>query len=275
LVQSAIELALILRERINTHPGISRFFRVLTPEQLIPIEYRSSGFAGYREARTDWKRMDTAWEDDEFCLDPTRVTVFVGATGMEGDALKKLLIEQHDIQVNKTSRNTLLFMTHIGTTRGAVAHLIDVLAKISDELAATIESEDRHRAARRQVTVEGLTSRMPPLPNFSSFHDAFRDVEHPTREGDLRTAFTLASNTDLVKCVPLDADLRAALDAGTVLVSASFVTPYPPGFPILVPGQVLSSEIVDYLSAVDVKEIHGYDPELGLRLFTDEALGAL
>jgi arginine decarboxylase len=274
LVQSAIELALILRERINTHPGISRFFRVLTPEQLIPSEHRASGFAAYREARTDWKRMETAWEEDEFCLDPTRVTVFVGATGIEGDAFKKLLIEEHDIQVNKTSRNTILFMTHIGTTRGAVAHLIDVLAKIADELAATIESEDGHRAARRQARVEGLTSRMPPLPNFSAFHDAFRDLDRPSAEGDLRAAFTLASKSNLVKFVPIAADLRAALDAGTLLVSASFVTPYPPGFPILVPGQVLSREIVDYLSAVDVKEIHGYDPELGLRLFTDDALGA-
>jgi arginine decarboxylase len=35
---------------------------------------------------------------------------------------------------------------------------------------------------------------------------------------------------------------------------------------------VLSEEIAHYLMAVDVKEIHGYDPELGLRLFTQEAL---
>ncbi len=72
--------------------------------------------------------------------------------------------------------------------------------------------------------------------------------------------------------MPLDAELRSRLSGGEVLVSASFVTPYPPGFPVLVPGQVLSEEIVHYLSKVDVKEIHGYDPELGLRLFTEAAL---
>ena len=37
-------------------------------------------------------------------------------------------------------------------------------------------------------------------------------------------------------------------------------------------GQVVSREIIEYLNAVDVKEIHGYEPEIGLQLFTEEAL---
>ncbi|MBL7876975.1 MAG: hypothetical protein JNL53_15005, partial [Cyclobacteriaceae bacterium] len=55
-------------------------------------------------------------------------------------------------------------------------------------------------------------------------------------------------------------------------VSAAFVIPYPPGFPVLVPGQVMTEEILSFLEALDVKEIHGYRPELGLRIFTDAAL---
>jgi arginine decarboxylase len=54
-----------------------------------------------------------------------------------------------------------------------------------------------------------------------------------------------------------------------------FVIPYPPGFPILVPGQVVSREILTFMRKLDVKEIHGYRPELGLRVFTKESLGAL
>ena len=59
---------------------------------------------------------------------------------------------------------------------------------------------------------------------------------------------------------------------GEAVVAAMFVIPYPPGFPILVPGQVVSRAILDYMGALDVKEIHGYRPELGLRVFTIEAL---
>jgi arginine decarboxylase len=60
--------------------------------------------------------------------------------------------------------------------------------------------------------------------------------------------------------------------AGREVVSASFVTPYPPGFPVLVPGQVISEEILAYMRALDVKEIHGYRPAYGFRVFTEAAL---
>jgi arginine/lysine/ornithine decarboxylase len=37
-----------------------------------------------------------------------------------------------------------------------------------------------------------------------------------------------------------------------------FVTPYPPGFPILVPRQVVTAEIPAFMSALDTREIHGW-----------------
>jgi hypothetical protein len=51
-----------------------------------------------------------------------------------------------------------------------------------------------------------------------------------------------------------------------------FVTPYPPGFPILVPGQVVTSDILDFMSVLDTREIHGYLREFGYRVFTEEVL---
>ncbi|MCB0227377.1 MAG: hypothetical protein KDI02_27025, partial [Anaerolineae bacterium] len=69
--------------------------------------------------------------------------------------------------------------------------------------------------------------------------------------------------------------IEKELAAGRKLVSTTFVIPYPPGFPILVPGQVISQEIITFMRALDVKEIHGYRPELGLRVFTEKALMAL
>ena len=59
---------------------------------------------------------------------------------------------------------------------------------------------------------------------------------------------------------------------GKTLVSTTFVVPYPPGFPVLVPGQVVSKEILYFLAQLDVKEIHGYNPDLGLSVFTEAAL---
>lgn len=67
-------------------------------------------------------------------------------------------------------------------------------------------------------------------------------------------------------------EAAVAIASGRELVSALFVIPYPPGFPILVPGQVISSEILKFMAALDVKEIHGFRPELGFRVFTQETL---
>ena len=50
------------------------------------------------------------------------------------------------------------------------------------------------------------------------------------------------------------------------------VIPYPPGFPIMVPGQVLTQETIDFMRKLDVKEIHGYDNARGLKLLRIDAL---
>ena len=68
--------------------------------------------------------------------------------------------------------------------------------------------------------------------------------------------------------------LPRKLHHGSQIVSAMFVTPYPPGFPILVPGQIVSRQIVNFIRRLDVSEVHGYRADLGLRIFTREALDA-
>ena len=117
---------------------------------------------------------------------------------------------------------------------------------------------------------------MPPLPDFSYFHDAFLPGKaNGSNEGDIRKAYFLSYDYDNYEYVNLDnGELERAMKAGREFVSSSFIIPYPPGFPILVPGQVISEEILAYMKALDVKEIHGYNPELGLSVFTEQALAS-
>lgn len=67
-------------------------------------------------------------------------------------------------------------------------------------------------------------------------------------------------------------DCKEAIEQGKELVASSFVIPYPPGFPVLVPGQVVSKEIIRFMLALDVSEIHGYRADLGLRIFRESVL---
>jgi arginine decarboxylase len=184
-------------------------------------------------------------------------------------------MDKYGIQINKTSRNTVLFMTNIGTTRSSVAYLIEVLVKIAQELDATLEDASRMEQRSFAKKVKSLTEELPPLPDFSRFHDAFRSAG-TTPEGDIRSAFFLAYDEEKCEYYPLHGKgLENQMQKGREMVSSSFIIPYPPGFPILVPGQVISQEILDFMRALDVTEIHGFRPELGLRVFTEAALNAL
>lgn len=274
LVEQSVSLAMTLRERVQESPLLRRYFQVLKLRDLVPVGYRPSGLEEFYGPAAGYRSMGDAWRWDEFTLDPTRVTVHVGTTGMDGDTLRKHLMDRYDIQINKTSRNTLLFMLNIGTTRGAVAYLLEVMTQIARELEEREEDDSNLAKALDREKVKTLTERLPPLPNFSRFHDRFRkDKSSKTPEADLRAAFFLGRSDDSCDFLRLDGSVQRAMEDGRDVVAAGFVTPYPPGFPVLVPGQVLSEKILAYLKALDVKEIHGYNPEFGLRVFKQEVLG--
>lgn len=271
LVQKQVECAMSLRDAIDTNPLLSRYVRCLTTADLIPGEHRPTGID--QPLRSGLTAMMTAWHDDEFVLDPCRITLAIGPTGIDGDTFKRAhLMDRFGVQVNKTSRNSVLFMTHIGTTRSSVAYLIEVLVEIVRSLDDQLADFGDHDLQAHKAAVERLTSPTAPLPNFSAFHPAFREAgEIATPEGDMRTAFFAAY--DPSRCCYLQPDeIAARLAVGRDVVSATFVTPYPPGFPVLVPGQCFSQEILDFMSSLDTPEVHGYRPALGYRVFTDDAI---
>ena len=274
-VQRQIEAAMSMRKAISSHPLLQKYFRVLTAGDMIPEHHRQSGVTSYFDNAQGWTDMWDCWEQDDFVLDATRVTLAVGGTGWDGDTFKNaVLMDKYGIQINKTSRNTVLFMTNIGTTRSSVAYLIEVLVEIANELDDLLDDASKMERLSFDRRVKNLTENYPPLPDFSRFHDAFRP-DDVTPEGDIRTAYYLSYDEKNCDYLELDGSLKEALDAGQEVVSASFIIPYPPGFPILVPGQVISQEILSFMRALDVNEIHGYRADLGLRVFTPEALASL
>lgn len=271
LVEKSIEMAMVLRAKINDHPRLNKYFDVLTVSDFIPKKYRESGLSEYYSQKEGWNRMETAWRKDEFVLDPTKITLHIGRTGVDGDTFKnKYLMDKFNIQINKTSRNTVLFMTNIGTTRGSVTYLTNALLKIADELDQEFRSLSEKESKIRQDRIQSLTKDFPPLPDFSYFHHSFQAVPG-VPGGNIREAFFLAYSEENYEYIPLDGCLPS-MEEGRTLVASSFIIPYPPGFPVLVPGQVVSPEIIRFLTALDVSEIHGYRGDLGLRIFKEKVL---
>jgi len=202
------------------------------------------------------------------------MTLVCGTAGFDGTQFKGLLAERYNIQLNKTSRNSVLLQSNINNTRSDVAHLIRVLVTISNEIDQRLAQGGPQARKTFEARVKSLMTDVPDLPNFSHFHDAYRkDAGKRTNEGDMRSAFYAAYNAEGCEYIRLtDPEIDRRLKKGPALVSASFVIPYPPGFPIMVPGQVITQETIDFMRKLDVKEIHGYNAAEGLKLVRADVL---
>lgn len=272
LVRYVYNMSLVFRHRVRKDRLISKWFRILDESDLVPDEFRASAVSSYRQVRqgalAEWNE---AWRSDEFVLDPSRVTLFIGKTGMTGyEFREKVLMERFGIQINKTSINSVLLIFTIGVTWSSVHYLLDVLHRVATDLDRSHSAASVDDRALQQRRVTEVTTDLPPLPDFSEFDAAFRP-DGASAFGDIRAAFYAGYDESDREHLLLGEAGRRAAD-GKALVSTTFVVPYPPGFPVLVPGQVISKAILYFLAELDVKEIHGYNPDLGLSVFTDAAL---
>mgnify|MGYP001553521076 FL=1 len=187
LLSRTLALAKELREQINS----TRVFRGLELADLLPEEVR----------------------DDGIRLDPTKVTIDISGCGYTVDDLQKELFEHFNIQVEKSTFNTLTLLLTIGTTHSKVSRLYDALMRIARE----------RRAPRRLVQT-------PQMPGFTRLRYLPRDAYY--------------CGGELVPVFDEHERLNKAL-AGRVC--ADQIVPYPPGIPVLVPGQLISGNVVEYL----------------------------
>jgi arginine decarboxylase len=190
LLSRTLSLSKELRQQINS-TGV---FRVLDLEDLLPDEVRG----------------------DNIQLDPTKVTVDISECGYTVEGLQHELFERYNIQVEKSTFNTLSLLLTIGTTRSKVSRLYDALMRIARE----------GRSARRLY-------RTPEIPGFTHLRYLPRDAFYCGGE-----ALPILDDQDKV---------NSSLNSR---VAADQITPYPPGIPVLVPGQVITAEVLQYLAGL-------------------------
>ena len=168
----------------------------------------------------------------------------------------------------------MLVQININNTRSDMAHLLKALADMARAIEKRLVSGGEAERVAFASRVKSLVEDVPDLPNFSRFHDAFRDnAKSATPEGDMRAAYYMAYNAASCEYIRLnDKQIDERLKKGPELVSAKFVIPYPPGFPIMVPGQVITPETIAFMRKLDVKEIHGFNATKGLELLNADAL---
>ena len=167
-----------------------------------------------------------------------------------------------------------MLQTNINNTRSDIAQLIKVLVEISQGIEKKLAQGGKSAQQAFAARVKSLMEDVPNLPNFSYFQESFRENSSSiTSEGDMRSAFFGAYREEQCEHVKLSSpEIDKRIKDGPELVSANFVIPYPPGFPIMVPGQVITAETIEFMRKLDVKEIHGFSASLGLKLLKPSGL---
>ena len=222
LLERALAIARELRELIGT-TGV---FRVLELDELLPDESRGDGIR----------------------FDPTKLTIDISASGHTGEELRDLLLERFNIQVEKTTFNTLTLLVTIGTTRSKASRLFDALTRLARE----------RKTPRRPPA-------LPVLPGFTELACLPRDAFY--EEGEMLAL--------------LDDDGRPNAEL-IGRVACDQVTPYPPGIPVWVPGQRVGEAALAYLARLvrtqKNPELHGVEDDGGtlyVRVMTEAELAAV
>ncbi len=184
-------------------------------------------------------------KDDHILLDPTKITVDISSCGLTVDELQQELFTRFNITVEKSTFNTITLLLTIGTTRSKCSRLYDALMRIARE----------KRAPRRLY-------RTPDIPGFTELLYLPRDAYY--------------CGGELVPLLDDNDQPNAALVGRTC---ADQIVPYPPGIPVLVPGQLITENIVEYLirylRVQNKVELHGvvyqgYFPSIRVLMTTEE-----
>ena len=280
LVANAIEVAFAIRQAVDGNPLISKYFQHSRRRRDgAGASTAQSGFIDYPGARARTGRPR--------CQQPAGRRVLPRSdphdAGVRHGRLRRHAVQGHpgepyNIQLNKTSRNSVLLQSNINNTRSDVAHLIRVLAEIAGEIDRGLDAGRRERAQdvrRAGQEPDDRRARPAELLAFPRRVPAAMPAPRPTKA--ISAAASMPPMTrraaNIIRLADPEIDRR--LKSGPDLVSASFVIPYPPGFPIMVPGQVITQETIDFMRKLDVKEIHGYDATEGLKLVRPEALAKI
>ena len=240
---------------------VLRFLRV---GDLIPAAVPRVGHRQPTTRRTGWNNMEQAWRTTSSCSTRPGDARRSAPTGIDGDTFKhEYLMDKYGIQINKTSRNTVLFMTNIGTTRCSVAYLIEVLVKIAAELDERLADMSAIEKRTSRTASKSLTLEQPPLPDFSSFHS--RSAAAASKGVPRRATATSAARTSCPTtrrtastsaCTEAAEAIRQRARTGVGAVRH----PLSAGLPGAGAGAGDQRRDPAFHDALDVREIHGYRP---------------
>lgn len=256
LVEESLMEALDFRRamrKIDEEWGSDWWFKVWGPNDL-----SEEGL----EERDAWMlKADDAWHgfgnlaENFNMLDPIKATIITPGLDINGDfsneigipaAIVTRYLSEHGVIVEKTGLYSFFIMFTIGITKGRWNTMVAALQQFKDDYD---KNQPLWKVLPEFVQKHTRYERMGLKDLCSKIHTVYKanDVARLTTEMYLSDMVPAMKPTDaFAKMAHREID-RVPIDELEGRVTAVLLTPYPPGIPLLIPGEQFNKIIVRYL----------------------------
>jgi len=181
-------------------------------EALIDINAR---FVEELEKDGTYKVLQAGNMGINFVQDPTRLVISVKGLGISGYSAEKVLRERLATQVEMADFENIVLITTVADTRESMKRLLEALETMKGfefhERLQNASAEMRSMVRRYNNRLRDSSQELPPWKAYAS-----EKQEIP-------------------------------LESAGGRICADIITPYPPGIPVLYPGEIISALTVDYI----------------------------
>ena len=262
LVEESIAEALDFRRamrKVDDEYGDDWWFKVWGPDVLAEEGIgRSDNWVIKAEARNakagvNWHgfgKMAAGFN----MLDPIKATIVTpgmdlngkfAKTGIPASIVTKFLAE-HGVVVEKTGLYSFFIMFTIGITKGRWNSMLTALQQFKDDYA---KNQPMWRVLPEFCQQHPRYERMGLADLCQHVHQLYAkyDIARLTTEMYLSDLSPAMKPSDAYAHIALRKTERVEIDHLEGRITVGLVTPYPPGIPLLIPGEVFNKKIVDYL----------------------------
>jgi arginine decarboxylase len=258
LVEESISEALDFRRamrKVDAEFGDSWWFQVWGPKNF---EHEGVG------KREDWfLKSSDRWHgfgklaSGFNMLDPIKATIATpgldingrfAAWGIPAAIVTKYLAE-HGVIVEKTGLYSFFVMFTIGITKGRWNSLVTELQQFKADYD---QNQPLWRVMPEFVAAYPQYERVGLRDLAQQIHENYKknDVARVTTEMYLSAMIPVMKPSDAFECLAHRRVDRVPIDALEGRITTMLVTPYPPGIPLLIPGEQFNRTIVEYLQFV-------------------------
>ncbi|MEO8120076.1 MAG: arginine/lysine/ornithine decarboxylase [Rhodoferax sp.] len=287
LVEESIAEALDFRRamrKIDEEYGEDWWFKVWGPDKLVDEgigradDWIIKGESAKAKAGVNWHgfgKMATGFN----MLDPIKSTIVTpgmdlngkfAKTGIPASIVTKFLAE-HGVVVEKTGLYSFFIMFTIGITKGRWNSMLTALQQFKDDYA---KNQPMWRILPEFCQKTPKYEKMGLRDLCQHIHQLYAkyDIARLTTDMYLSDLTPAMKPSDAYAHIALRKTERVAIDDLEGRITVGLVTPYPPGIPLLIPGEVFNKKIVDYLKFSREfndqcpgfeTDIHGLVEELG------------